>query len=171
MYAYITYNTHGFMYYIYIYISLVGWGKLYLLWSHLPESLAIFLVLIITQGLPNLEPDMIHGNGPTLWLWLAVKLGSINVTRCFLKAAGEQISFLLYGGHLDKFPLPEPLHCTNSEDTVGIMHYFSSMSSEPWSCETWWIYQRTCMRKGIFPRNCWQPSCVKLGQRWRGSQP
>lgn len=46
-------------------ISLVGWRRLCLPWSLLAESLTIFLVLIVTQGLPNLEPDTINPNGPT----------------------------------------------------------------------------------------------------------
>lgn len=52
---------------------------------------------------------------------MAEKIGFMNVTRCFLKASGEEISSLFYVSHLERFPLPELLYWTNPEDTVGIV--------------------------------------------------
>lgn len=50
---------------------------------------------------------------------MAEKMGFMNVARCFLKAAGEEISSLLYVSHLERVPLPEAIVLHKSRGTVG----------------------------------------------------
>lgn len=99
------------------------WSKSYLPGLCYLIILPIFLVLTVTQGLPNTEPDIISPVGPTLWLWLVDKVTYTYVTRCFLRATGEEVSYLFYGCHLKRFSFwwTKPLPCTNPGGAICFM--------------------------------------------------